>query len=555
MLIKNYFSLLLFLFIAQSAIARYDGIIIDSTQLYINANDEAYKNVKAGDTLFFQAGAKDYLLLVDFQGEPGKPIVMINYQGTVDIDTDHYFGVAIHNCRYIKFTGTGDTNEFYGFQITRVSAGAGMGIGQLSSDFEIDHISIKDVLIGGIYAKTDPDCSGNTTREFFTQYNTLIHDNYIENTGNEGMYIGSTKYNGQTVSCNGKDTLLLPSVLEGVKVYNNIVKNAGWDGIQVSSAVKDCEVFQNQIFSDSQAEYPNQMSGIILGGGSKANCYNNYIADGKGDGIENHGLGGNKIYNNIIVNPGRSYYPDDLSAFKMKHGIFLTDVSSIQDSSITIVNNTIINPKSDGIRFSSVKTRNNLIAANVIINPGNFDLYENDNTRFEGEDAYVEIPYDSTDVILKNNYFEQDLSELEFNEDYSLVNTSSLIDAGYSGGFTPEFDYNLDPRPIGEFVDIGAFECQNPVETLKDTTNEEFSLIYPNPVKTILTIQITVDILEDYTFEIYNSQGQIFAKKDVEIVSIGENQTSIDVSNWPNGLYFCVVKSENKTQTHKFLHY
>lgn len=543
------------MFVTQSAIARYDGIVIDSTQLYINASSDAYKDVKGGDTLFFKAGDKKYLLIANFQGEPDKPIVMINYQGAVTIDTDHYYGISIRNCRYIKFTGTGDANETYGFKIDGVSRGAGLGIGELSSDFEVDHVSIKDVLTAGIYAKTDPDCSGNTTREFFTQYNTIIHDNYIANTGVEGMYIGSTKYTGQIVNCNGVDTLLLPSVLKGVKVYNNIVENTGWDGIQVSSATADCEVYQNHIFYDSQAEYSNQMSGIILGGGSKANCYNNYIIDGKGDGIENHGLAGNKIYNNIIINAGRGFFPDDLSASKMVHGIFLTDVSSIQDSSITIVNNTIINPKSDGIRFSSVKTRNNLIAANVIINPGNFDVYENDNTQFDGEDSYVEVPNDSSDVILKNNYFERNLSEIEFNPDFSPTNSSSLIDAGYTGGFTPEFDFNLDYRPVGDFADIGAFECQNPTLIDKDLEISGFSLIYPNPVVSNLNIRISVDRLMTYTIEIYNSKGEIKFQDNIDIVSLGEYNTSVNVSDLPNGFYLCVVKSVNRIQTHKFLHY
>lgn len=553
MLIKNYISLFLLLLIAQSAIARYDGYIIDSTQLYINANDATYDDLKAGDTLFFQAGNKDYLLIENFVGEADNPIVIINYQGAITIDTDHYFGISIRNCRYIKFTGTGDSSETYGFKVDRVSNGAGIGIGELSTDFEIDHVSIKNVSTAGMYAKTDPDCSGNTTRESFTQYNTIIHDNHIENTGNEGMYIGNTKYTGQTVSCNGKDTLLLPSVLEGVKIYNNIIKNTGWDGIQVSSAVKDCEIYQNQIFYDSQAEYNNQMSGIILGGGSRANCYNNYITDGKGVGIENHGLGGNKIYNNIIVNAGQNYLPDESS--KMKHGIFVSDITSLQDSSITIVNNTIINPKSDGIRFASVKTRNNLIAANAIIHPGNFDVYENDDTRFGGDDSYIMIPDNSSDITLKNNYFSQEFSDDEFNEDYSLVNTSSLIDAGYSGGFSPEFDYNLDPRPIGDFADIGAFECQNPVEVIENSPVEDFSLIYPNPVSSTLHIQINAGSMIDYTVEIYNYKGLNMLQKNITISSVGEYNTTIDVSKWPNGLYFCLIKSENKTQTHKFLHY
>jgi hypothetical protein len=99
---------------------------------------------------------------------------MKNFGGDVIIDTDHYYGISIENCRYLKFTGTGNPNQTYGFKIKRVANGAGLGIGELSSDFEIDHISIENCLIGGLYAKTDPDCSLSSIRGNFTQFNTII---------------------------------------------------------------------------------------------------------------------------------------------------------------------------------------------------------------------------------------------------------------------------------------------------------------------------------------------------------------------------------------------
>ena len=65
----------------------------------------------------------------------------------------------------------------------------------------------------GIYGKDDPDCTFKSTRDKFTQYNTIIHDCFITNTGDEGMYIGSSFYSGETLTCNGKDTLIFPHLL------------------------------------------------------------------------------------------------------------------------------------------------------------------------------------------------------------------------------------------------------------------------------------------------------------------------------------------------------
>jgi len=49
------------------------------------------------------------------------------------------------------------------------------------------------------------------------------------------------KYTGQTIAqCD--NIVVLPHIIEGVSIYNNIVENTGWDGIQVSSAPVNCNV-------------------------------------------------------------------------------------------------------------------------------------------------------------------------------------------------------------------------------------------------------------------------------------------------------------------------
>jgi hypothetical protein len=261
------FSGWVFLFVPTPA--HTQGLVVNCTTTLVDAASPPFNQVKPGDTLFFQSGTRDYLLIRDFQGSSENPIIFMNLGGEVIIDTDHHFGISMQNCRYIQLTGTGAVANFYGFKIQRVVDGSGIGIGGMSSDFEIDHVYIENAPIGGIYAKTDHDCSFTNTREKFTQFNTLIHDNYIAGSGDEGMYVGSSKYFGQTVKCNGVDTLLYPSLLNGVRIFSNIISYSGWDGIQVSSAATDCQVYDNLIMHDSQAEQTGQMSGILLGGGSK----------------------------------------------------------------------------------------------------------------------------------------------------------------------------------------------------------------------------------------------------------------------------------------------
>jgi hypothetical protein len=410
---------------------------------YIVGSDKPYNTLKPGDTILLLAGSRPYIYLKEVKGSAGHPIIVMNGGGVVTINTDHYYGVKIAGCRYLRFTGTGDPKHFYGFAISRVANGAGVSIGDLSSDIELDHCYIGHTKIQGLFAKTDPDCSLVSARNKFTQYNTIIHDNYLDYTGMEGMYIGSSFYTGETFKCHGKDTVIFPSDLVGVHVYNNIVNHSGWDGIQVGCAVKDCSIHNNIIMYDSQAGVPDQMSGIMFGGGTYADVYSNYIAYGKGDGIDCFGLGG-RIYNNMIINPGYKYYPGNKSY--PKHGIYVGDATVVPGNSFHILFNDIINPKDAGINFASIKSVRDLIANNVVINPGG------------GSGRYIVTS--SINATEKNNFLSMKIADAGFTADttYRLLKTSKLIDAGYPDSKGITTDYFGHPRPQGKGFDIGAVE-------------------------------------------------------------------------------------------------
>lgn len=544
-----YLVLLLFLFIGAQSLrgATYKSMVVAPTVNYINGLDAPYNLLLPGDTLKLQYGTRDQLLIQNLTGDSDHPIVITNGCGVVGISTENHYGMSIRNCRYLKVTGTGFPNEFYGIQIKKVEQGAGIGINDFSSDIEIDHLSIQNTLFNGINAKTDPDLATPSTREKFTQFNTIIHDCSISDTGNEGMYIGNTKYEGVIFDNNGQDTLLMPSLLDGVQIYNNILTRTGWDGIQVSSATKGCQIFGNIISYDSQEAYYSQMSGIMLGGGSKCDCYNNLISNGKGSGIEVHGLGGFKVFNNIIINAGRSYLPTDPEA--RVYGMYVSDISVERDSSFQLLFNTIIRPKTDGIRFSSMLSKNNLIASNLIAEPGAFHTYQSGNTSYTGADAFVMIPNDTGNVTLSHNFFSMDLTRAYVDTStYKPLEISPLIDHGLEDMHGIMFDFNRNNRLNGSTPDIGAIEFNH--------NSDKTSKYWPsflNPVKTMLQIKYTAEVEIKSNLLIYNKEGQVIMRKEQANGTTSIQNIELDIEHLPASLYLFSLVSGNNHYSGKFI--
>jgi hypothetical protein len=152
--------------------------------------------LKPGDVICLETGNWVSMLFTDIVGAPGNPIIIQNCGGLVDISGD-FVGMQFAGSQYIKVTGTGDDNEDYGILVSSITNNGTNGIAILgkSSDIEIEHVEVSNTQTGGsgISAKTDPDCADTMTwRQNFVMKNILIHDNYIHDVGNEGLYIGYT---------------------------------------------------------------------------------------------------------------------------------------------------------------------------------------------------------------------------------------------------------------------------------------------------------------------------------------------------------------------------
>lgn len=396
--------------------------------------------VSPGDTICIEGGLRTHLALMDFQGTADRPMVFINCGGQVVIENYNLgYGLAFRNSRHFIVSGTGDPGFKYGIKIAGTKEGAsGVGIGDLSTDCELEFLEIANTGFAGIMAKTDPRCDGSANRDNFLMKNVRIHDNYIHDTGGEGLYIGNSFYAGWNTTCNGQEVTLYPHDVIGLRVFDNIVENAGWDGIQIGCASQDTEIYGNKVIGYGLSGGDAHTNGIQIGGGTTGKVYNNEVKDGNGNGIIVLGLGDNMIFNNLIIGPGG-------------YGIFCDDRVTRESSQVALINNTIIQPGRGGI-LSYSEVTDNRVYNNMII----------------GDKCDITFGQGASGDV-KNNHLDKDLrgilnvaakSFADFStDDYRLSIQSSAVDAGVDvSDFGIDFDFNGHPRPQGKGYDTGAFE-------------------------------------------------------------------------------------------------
>lgn len=540
------FSFMLFFSYAQKGI---------NCDLIIENNDVSITNYSAspGDTLCIVAGIRPHLYLRDIVGTEEKPVVLINYGGEVHIESFQNYGLRFANSSHVRITGTGEPDEFYGIKIDTVSNGDGIDINFKSTNFEIDHIELQGIKYAGIKVKTDPDCTFSAVRDSFTMYNIHIHDNYIHNIGNEGMYVGNSFFLGKYLSA--CDTTVLPHIIDGVEIYNNRLENIGWDGIQVGCALNACNIYNNSILHDSYEEVSYQMSGIMVNTGSRCDVFNNKIVDGKGTGIINQGAGGQLFYNNLIVNAGRDYYFED-QILKQQFGIYSKYMYMHPDeTSNYFINNTIINPKSDGIRYYNSESSSNKILNNLIINPGAYIYYDtNGSVNNSGEDSYIHNYLHESDLQMSNNIMERN-SKNQFFVDTSAYNFHLTAKSPAFNMGIDISDYHIitdldgEIRPYDRYYDIGAYELQS-AENISELEEEKQEL-YPNPINDVIKLKLSESWHGTLDYIIFNSEG--YSVLHSESQKISQSQLIIPAENLNPGIYYLKIFNHKESMVYKFV--
>jgi hypothetical protein len=405
--------------------------------------DGALLGLKPGDIIGLDAStAYANLLFRNIVGSATAPITIKNVGGTASINaTGLSFALKTEHSRFFRITG-GDALNSYGIKVN--GGQIGMHLGALSTNFEIDHVEIFNSGFAGIMAKTDPTCDDATIRGNFTMKNVIFRDNYIHETGGEAFYIGNSFYaNGMSTSCG----IRYPHEIHQLRLYNNIVKNAGWDGIQVGCATVNAKIYGNTVENYGTTNTYNQRNGIQLGEGTGGICYGNLIRKGTGNGMNVLGLGDNVVHDNMIIDAGEA-------------GIFC-DERYTPGPGFKFINNTIIRPGADGIRIFANLVPMNVITNNIIVEPGSYSKYVYPRTP---NDAYVYKLSKTMVIEMLNNHFTTDINSVGFENllsSFKLSSTSPLIDKGAdvsSYGLLTDFYKKRRLRGLG--YDIGAAEFQ-----------------------------------------------------------------------------------------------
>ena len=468
-------------------------------------------NVPTGGRICLKAGPdgkRGRLTISNINAQGGTSTILItNCYGKVEIEasptTNLAYVVSIKNSRYFKLSGRG-TGTPYGIEIDGQQSlsspyNSGLTALQISSkstNFEVESLAIHNAGFAGIMAKTDPGCTedpsdpdrfdldttNKISRDNFVQRDTRIHDNLIYDIARgEGLYIGHSYYTGQSINDPSKACYgwrLYPSVLKGVRIYNNDVRNTGSEGIQLGSADEDAEVYGNVVRLPGQRPFDTSEpgsahdNGIQIGAGTTGKLYDNKVFGAKGHGIVVLGLGNNAIYNNLVVDTGES-------------GLFSDDRpdsirGSIPGAEVAIFNNTFVNTnlidKTKGGGLFVFTGFTFVLWNNLIVNPGTYNTYETDTTSRKGDpDAFiyrngtvnVNLGTPANSATSGSNLFLRTVAEARFvsptsdvdTANYDLQPTSPAVDSGADiSARGVATDLGGRPRLSGTRYDVGAYE-------------------------------------------------------------------------------------------------
>jgi hypothetical protein len=399
-------------------------------------------NLKPGSVIGLNTSyAYKNIVFRNLEGTASAPIIIKNCGGTATINaTGLSFGLKTENSKYFIITG-GAVAKSYGIKIS--GGNLGVTLDKLSTNFTVDHVEVYNSGFAGIMAKTDPSCDDATNRGSFVMRDISLNNNYVHDTGGEGFYVGNSFYkSGRELSCGVK----YPHEIHNVKIFDNIVKNTGWEGIQLGCATQGAAVYNNTVENYGKANRGDQNNGVQLGEGTGGLFYNNFIKNGSGNGLIVLGLGDNVIHDNIITNAGAS-------------GIFC-DERYTPGTGFKFLNNTIVNPKLDGIRLYADLVLMNVIVNNIVVNPGSYSTYSYPRT---GNDAYVYKLSSSVKLQMSNNYFTRDIAAVQFANagayNYRLTSGSPVVNKGASiASYNIAKDFYRQTRLKGSAYDIGASE-------------------------------------------------------------------------------------------------
>lgn len=473
--------------------------------IYIKGSSFSYN---AGDTLVLRASQNpySYVTLEYFtKGTDACPLVITNEGGQVLLT--NYGGDAIPGgftflgSKRIKVTGTGSTAK-YGFKITTPNnRGVGVNVYGRSANFEIDHMEIYKKGCG-MWIKHEADCADSLSFPNWVLHDFNIHDNFIHNCQQEGLYLGSTDPNGtRVITCNGKSANPKPMRLGNFHVYNNTFDSTGRGAIQLSDADSGESEINNNLITNIGYEYNiYQGNGIILGGYTHAYIHDNNIDKTFSTGLYSLGAGFVRIVNNTINHSG------------MLGG-----------------------RTSNGMASIMIDTRNTSNPSPGQSNPVKLTFKVKDNKLGSNTDYNIRV---------YNTY-------LTFNTDNMICN-NTLITGGSANYYVAVtgIAYNV-------FCGINRNNYTTNATTNYNVAGMDVSktasyYLFPNPAKDIINVRLNAKNSGKILLNIYDGQGRLLQIRSI-YKNLSEIQETINIKTLSPGLYTLQIAAGNEKTYLKFI--
>lgn len=296
----------------------YDGVRIDGTT----------DSIAAG-TIIELTGETRRVELTNLKGTAEAPIIVVPGQSVFEIKMNSFNGFHLAYCEHVVIAGQlNPSGSQYGFNIHNDTTGISVHASSSCVNAELLSTYIRvmgcELWNSGFTAmrmKTEP--VGTFPQAWrgsgFIMYNTYMHDNFIHDTGGEGIYCGfttagsvSSYYTPSVPDVWGNPvSVIYAHPMYYSKAWRNDVQRTGWDGIQFGNAFKGAEIHDNILINTGVKNVANQGSGFSINNGFQGDIYNNMLDNNI---IAQPYKGKTRFVANIVVNPYKNdavYMIDD----------------------------------------------------------------------------------------------------------------------------------------------------------------------------------------------------------------------------------------------------
>jgi hypothetical protein len=406
--------------------------------------------VQPGDMVTLASGIREKLTIQNCTGNSATAIVIRNDpRGTSPTQIRRSSGGAggfiFHcvSCVWTTIDGSykwvgAPAGETYGIQVSMTGGGSPTAFVRIAGVSRF--VTIRNVEVDGAWPSIATDGIGIsindqavTTAKYpgLWREGILIENNFVHDTEGEGVYVGPNWPLGD-----------IP--LRNVEIANNRVEGAGWDGIQLKSAIAGTNIIHHNIVKrvgvrkDSRA---GEHYGISIYEGN-GQIYGNWVEQSGEAGISHFihhmpasfGVQQVEIYNNIVLDPGRT-------GPNAGHGIVSTHAAGTARVLPNIYNNTVVRAKDDGIRVGG-DAAGGLVRDNIVADAGKSAIKVPSNV---GRSKNLVGPVSQMGFV--------DAASMNFR----LAPSSSARNSG-SNGSSPFDDFAGVKRPQEGVADPGAFE-------------------------------------------------------------------------------------------------